>query len=113
MSGSIFVGRKIDMIHVIASIRVKAGRVSEFLELFKANVPNVKAEKGCVTYVPTVDIDAHHPLQQMDEQVVTVIETWESLEALGDHLQAPHMLAYREKVAGMVEELSLKILSEA
>ena len=113
MSGSIFIRRDTEMIHVIASIRVKAGRVSEFLDIFKANVPSVKAEKGCVTYVPAVDIDARHPLQQLDEQVVTVIEAWESLEALGDHLQAPHMLAYREKVAGMVEDLSLKILSEA
>ena len=101
------------MIHVIASIRVKTGRVSEFLDIFKSNVPSVKAEAGCVAYVPAVDIDVHLPLQRLDEQVVTVIEQWESLEALRDHLQAPHMLAYREKVADMVEDLSLKILTQA
>ena len=40
------------MIYVIASVRVKPGKVSEFLEVFKANVPDVKNEKGCIDYVP-------------------------------------------------------------
>ena len=101
------------MINVIASIRVKAGRVSEFLEIFKSNVPNVKKERGCIEYCPTVDIDADLPVQSLDENVVTIIEKWESLEALHDHLEAPHMLAYREKVKDMVENASIKVLREA
>ena len=44
------------MVHVIASVQVKPGKVSEFLKIFKANVPLVRAEKGCIQYVPTVDI---------------------------------------------------------
>jgi len=101
------------MINVIASIRVKAGRVSEFLEIFKSNVPNVKEERGCTEYFPAVDIDAGLPAQSLDENVVTIIEKWESLEALSDHLKAPHMLAYREKVKDIVEDVSLKVLGEA
>jgi quinol monooxygenase YgiN len=91
------------MINVIASIRVKAGRLSEFLEIFKSNVE----------YLPAVDIDADLPPQSLDENVVTIIEKWESLEALRDHLKAPHMLAYKEKVKDIVEDLSLKVLKEA
>ena len=101
------------MIHVLASIRVKAGSVPAFLEIFKANVPNVLKEKGCLTYVPAVDIAADLPPQVLDEHVVTVIEQWESLQALRDHLQAPHMLSYREQVSDLVEEVSLKVLAEA
>ena len=101
------------MINVIASIRVKAGRRSEFLEVFKSNVPNVRKEKGCIEYLPTVDIDADLPPQVLDENVVTIIEKWESLEALRDHLVAPHMLAYKEKVQDIVEGLSVKVLQEA
>ena len=101
------------MINVIASIRVKAGRRSEFLEVFKSNVPNVREEKGCIEYLPTVDIDADLPPQIMDENVVTIIEKWESLEALRDHLVTPHMLAYKEKVQDIVEGLSVKVLQEA
>jgi quinol monooxygenase YgiN len=101
------------MVHVIASVKVKLGKGGEFIEIFKANVPLVKAEKGCIQYVPTVDIDTKLPPQIMDENVVTIIEAWESLEALRNHLVAPHMLAYREKVSGFVENVSLKVLQEA
>jgi quinol monooxygenase YgiN len=48
----------------------------------------------------------------LDENVVTIIEKWESLEALRDHLEAPHMLAYSEKVKNIVAGLSLKVLRE-
>jgi len=101
------------MIHVIATIRVKTGSLSEFLEIFKANIPKVRAEKGCIEYFPAVDIDANLPPQILDQNVVTVIEKWESLEALHDHLETPHMLTYREKVKNMVSELSLKVLKES
>jgi quinol monooxygenase YgiN len=101
------------MINVIASIRVKAGRLSEFLEIFKSNVPNIREERGCIEYLPAVDIDADLPPQSLDENVVTIIEKWESLDALRDHLRAPHMLAYKEKVKDIVEDISLKVLKEA
>ena len=86
--------------------------LSEFVEIFKSNVPNVREERGCIEYFPTVDIDADLPPQSLDENVVTIIEKWESLDALRDHLKAPHMLSYKEKVKDMVEDLSLKVLKE-
>jgi quinol monooxygenase YgiN len=101
------------MINVIASIRVKAGSLSDFLEIFKANMPEVRKEKGCIEYFPSVDIDAKLPPQILDDNVVTIIEKWESLEALRDHLESPHMLAYRDKVKNIVTGLSLKVLQEA
>ena len=101
------------MINVIASIRVKAGKVSEFLEIFNDNVPNVVDEEGCIEYFPTVDFVADLPPQILDENVVTIIETWESIEALRAHLVAPHMLAYKKKVKTLVEDTSLKVLTEA
>lgn len=101
------------MINVLASIRVKAGRRSDFIKIFKANMPLVRAEKGCIEYFPTVDIDAKLSRQVLDENIVTIIEKWESLEALHNHLKAPHMLAYRETVKDLVENSTLKILQEA
>ncbi len=101
------------MIYVIASIHVKKGRLQDFIEVFKSNVPNVREERGCIQYFPTVDINADLPPQILDENVVTIIEKWESLEALRDHLAAPHMLAYKEKVKGIVEGISIKVLQEA
>jgi quinol monooxygenase YgiN len=101
------------MIHVIASVQVKPGKVPEFMKIFKANVPLVKAEKGCIEYIPTVDINTDLPPQILDEDIVTIIEAWESLDALRDHLEAPHMLAYRDKVSGIVENVTIKVLQEA
>ena len=101
------------MINVIASIQVKEGCRSEFIEHFKANVPNVLEEKGCIAYAPTVDVMAGLPRQEVNENGVTVIEKWACLEDLKAHLAAPHMLAYREKVQDLVEGASLRILEEA
>lgn len=104
------------MIHVIASIRVKAGRLLEFLVILKDNVPRVREERGCIEYFPALDIDAElrpeMPPQKFEPDVVTVIEKWESVEALRDHLVAPHMQAYRKRVKDIVENLSLKVLQE-
>jgi quinol monooxygenase YgiN len=101
------------MVHVIASVRLKPGKRDEFLEVFKSNVPIVRKETGCIEYLPAVDIDAGLPPQAMDINTVTIIEKWESLEALSNHLAAPHMLTYRERTKGMVEGLSIKVLQEA
>ncbi len=101
------------MIHVIATARIEVGKVSEFIDIFKANVPSVLQEDGCIEYLPAVDVDARLASQQLDENVVTVIEKWESLEALHAHLQSPHMVAYKEKVKDIVTDVSLKVLREA
>jgi len=101
------------MINVLASIQIKAGKVSEFIEIFNTNVENVRAEDGCIEYYSTVDLDADLPPQVLDENVVTIIEKWESLAALRAHLTAPHMMTYREKVKDIVENVSLKVLQEA
>lgn len=100
------------MINVIASIQIKESRSTEFVEIFKSNMPHVLKEEGCIEYVPTMDVMADLPPQELNENVVTVIEKWRSLEDLKAHLVAPHMLAYREKVKHLVEKISLKVLEE-
>jgi len=99
------------MIHVIATIQVAAGKRDAFIAEFNANVPNVKAEVGCLAYGPTTDavtdIGAQIPVR---DNVVTIVEQWESLAALKDHLVAPHMATYRERVKDIVENVSIQIL---
>ena len=101
------------MINVIASIHIKEGRLSEFVEIFKSNIPNVLEEKGCIEYVPTIDVPSGLPSQELNNHVVTIIEKWDSLEDLQAHLSTPHMLAYKEKVMDLVDTVSLKVLGEA
>ncbi len=100
------------MINVIASIHIKEGRLPEFIEIFKSNIPNVLKEKGCIEYLPTIDVHTGLPPQALDNNVVTIIEKWGSLEDLQAHLSAPHMLEYKETVKDLVDKLSLKVLKE-
>jgi len=100
------------MISVIASIRVREGARDAFLEVFSENVPKVRQETGCIEYFPAIDVETGLSSQDLDENVVTVMEKWQSLTALREHLAAPHMLEYREKVKDLVQEVSLKVLQQ-
>lgn len=100
------------MVNVIAFILTKEGRQSEFIEIFKSNMPYVLKEEGCIEYMLTIDVPTGLPPQEMNKNVVTVIEKWSSIENLKAHLSAPHMLKYRERVKDLVEKLSLKVLKE-
>lgn len=101
------------MIHVIASIHVNDGRIDEFIEIFKSNMPFVLQEKGCLEYVPAVDLDSSLPLQELNANVVTIIEKWDTLDDLFAHLKAPHMVSYHAKTREMVKKVSIKVLSQA
>jgi quinol monooxygenase YgiN len=101
------------MIHVLASITVKASERDAFLEIFKANVPKVMEEEGCVEYSATVDSPTELPIQESNENVVTIVEKWETFAHLEAHFTAPHMLEYKTKVEDLVEDISLKILEDA
>jgi len=98
------------MIYIIASIQIKEGRLVEFIEIFKSNIPKVLEEKGCMEYVPTLDVPTGLPPQELNANVVTIIEKWDSLEDLKAHLSAPHMLSYREKTKHLVDKMSIKVL---
>jgi quinol monooxygenase YgiN len=105
---------EIEMVHVIASVRVKPGMRGQFIELFKSTALLVRKEKGCIQYIPAVDIESGLPPQVLDANIVTIIEIWESLEALRNHLVTPHMADFFQKRKPMVEGGSvLKVLQEA
>jgi hypothetical protein len=51
------------MIHVIAVIAAKPGKRDAILQAFRANVPAVQAEKGCLEYGAAVDAENALPFQ--------------------------------------------------
>jgi len=102
------------MIHVIATIELKPNCREAYLTVLQDNVPNVKAEAGCLAYEPALDIDSGLAAQgAVRENVVTIVEAWESLEHLVAHLKTPHMAAYRDAVADYVENVSVQIMAPA
>jgi quinol monooxygenase YgiN len=102
------------MIFVIAEIETRAGRRDAFLVEFQKLVPLVRAERGCLEYLPTVDAVTSIAGQgEARADVVTVVERWESVEALEAHLSAPHMLEFRGRVKDLTVGTTLRIVEPA
>ena len=100
------------MIHVVAIITVKPGQRDAVLDAFRANVPAVHAEDGCIEYTPVVDAPgATNDLLGSD--TFAVVEKWESLDALQAHAASPHMKAYSAKTRDMVASRAVHVLSPA
>ena len=102
------------MIHVIAVLTAKPGKREEILGHFRANVPAVRAEKGCIEYGAAVDAENALKFQtKWGADTFLVIEKWESMEALQAHAAAPHMAAYAAKTRELMASRVIHILSPA
>lgn len=102
------------MIHVIAVITAKPGMREQILTHFRANVPAVRAEQGCVEYGAAVDADPALPIQtKYGADTFLVVEKWESMDALKAHAAAPHMAAYGAKTREFIASRVIHILSPA
>src|SRR5262245_5683728 len=100
------------MIHVIAVITATPGKREEVLKHFRANVPAVRAEKGCIEYGAAVDADPALPVQtKYWADAFVVVEKWESMDALKAHGAAPHMAAFVAKTKELVANRVIHILS--
>ena len=102
------------MIHVIAVITTKPGLRDSVLLHFRANVPAVKAEDGCIEYGAGIDADTALAFQApYGPDTFVVIEKWASMDALRAHAAAPHMAAYAAKTREMVATRLIHILAPA
>jgi quinol monooxygenase YgiN len=102
------------MIHVVAVITAKPGMRASILEAFRANVPAVKAEAGCIEYGAAVDLEDGPGFQKKyGADTFVVIEKWESPAALKAHAAAPHMAAYAAKTKEMIATRLIHILTPA
>jgi quinol monooxygenase YgiN len=102
------------MIHVVAIITARPGKREEILRHFRANVPAVLAEQGCIEYGPAIDADPALPVQaKFGPDAFLAIEKWESMEALKAHAAAPHMAAYAAKTKELIASRVIHILSPA
>ncbi len=102
------------MIHVIATIELAPGTREAFLAEFRKLIADVRAEAGCIEYGPAIDAETGIPTQfRIGADRVTVIEKWESVDALKAHAVAPHMQAYRVRVKDFVRGMELRVLAPA
>jgi quinol monooxygenase YgiN len=102
------------MIHVIAVVTAKPGMRDTILTHFRANVPAVKAEEGCIEYGATVDADPALPIQtKYGSDSFVVVEKWSSMDTLKAHGAAPHMAAYAAKTREHIASRTIHIMQPA
>ena len=101
-------------VHVVAIITAKPGLRDALLQAFRANVPAVLAEQGCIEYQATIDADGVGAIQtEFGDDTFVVVEKWESLDSLKAHAAAPHMAAYAAKSKDMIADRVIHVLSPA
>lgn len=100
------------MIHVVAIITAKPGKREDVLAAFRANMPAVHAEQGCIEYGPVIDAEGG-PGAKFGADTFVVIEKWESLDALRAHGASPHMAAYAAKTRDLLANREIHVLSPA
>lgn len=102
------------MIHVLAAISTAPGKRDQLLAAFKELAPKVHAEEGCIEYRTAVDVATPLGAQvALRDNVVVVIEKWESILDLEAHLAAPHMEEFRKSMSDVITDISLQVLQPA
>ncbi len=102
------------MIHVLAIITAQPGQRDAVLDAFRANMPAVHAEQGCIEYGPAIDTrDAGSMQTPIGPDSFVVVEKWASMDALRAHAAAPHMAAYGARTKPMLASRVIHILSPA
>ncbi len=102
------------MIHVLATITATPGNRPALIAAFEQLRPLVLAEAGCIEYGTAVDtptpIQGQGPLR---DDVLMVIEKWESVSHLQAHLAAPHMEEFRGTNKSLIASIALAVLEPA
>jgi quinol monooxygenase YgiN len=102
------------MIYVVATVTLKPNSRERFLSELKNVSAAVRGETGCVEYSAAVDVASGLARQgELRADVVTVVEKWRDLQALGAHSVAPHMLEFRERCKELVVSTALQVLEPA
>ena len=84
------------MIKVVAKHTVKANQVQEFINLARTLVEDTnQKDEGCIHY------DLYQDLT--NPQVLTMLEEWESQEALDQHSAAEHFKEIVPKLGALTE----------
>jgi quinol monooxygenase YgiN len=100
------------MVHVLAMITAKPGGRDALLEIFRANVPSVRAEDGCIEYGAATDVDVLGRFQALlGPDSFVVIEKWATADALTAHGASPHMAAYTARTKDLIASRAIHVLS--
>jgi len=100
------------MVYVIVRFEIKEASLERFVKVFSQVLPAVRAEQGCIQYEPTIDLtdpDVTLPATP-HPNAMTLIEKWESVDALKTHLASKHMTEHRLRVKDMIKSTEIQLL---
>jgi quinol monooxygenase YgiN len=99
------------VIHLVVTMQIREGAMAAFLDLARDLAPVVQRELGCAEYEFTTDVQSFITTQEpVQKNRVTLLEEWESLDALQAHLATPHMKAAGPKMAALRESVSIRVM---
>ena len=98
------------MLNLVVTMHIKPGHMAAFLAVCAELRPQVLQEPGCrgYDYLRDVAVTLHRPTP-VDPDRITLLECWESIEALRAHMETPHMRAAGAKLKDLRESVELRV----
>jgi quinol monooxygenase YgiN len=102
------------MVHLVVTFVIKEGKMDEYLAEFKKLRPQVLVEKGCVEYSLLREFTSPLGIQEeVNPNRLTLIEKWETPEALADHGASPHMKDFHLRAGPLQASVSARVMETA
>ena len=100
------------MLTIIAEIRTHAGNEHRqaVLDAFQKITPTVLAEDGCHGYETLIDHLPVLEMQTQDQNLIVMLEKWQSTAHLEAHMQTEHMQQHFEATKDHVVDVKIRIL---
>ncbi len=89
------------MIIVIARAEVNPGDIAEIKPILDAMMRATWAESGCLSYSMAIESET--------DGVISVVERWDSEDALKRHFTTPYMARFNADAQRMLKSMSLKV----
>lgn len=81
------------MILIAGTISIDPAKRDVAIAAMRDLMAETRKEKGCVSYVMSGDFD--------DTGCIRLFEEWESQDALGAHMKAPHMAKFQSQIPNL------------
>jgi len=99
------------MIHIVAILTAKPGQRAALLTRFKAALPAVLAEDGCLEYAPVIDLESS--AAKYGEDSFVVIEKWRDQAAIDAHGTAAAMVSFVADTKDVLAKIEVHRLQDA
>ena len=91
-----------NFIVVLAKVYPKNGCRDTVIELSQDLIENTLAEDGNIDY---------QLLSSINDNTLTFVEKWQSLEALQKHMASPHFKIFGDETSDFVENMEIQVVN--